>query len=92
MGNFEGPMYLVDGLQRVTAVMSFLQNKIKAFGKYRREFEGCIPDHAYFIVHINAMCDKNEILEWYLELNEGGVVHTKEELNKVRKLIKEYKE
>jgi hypothetical protein len=26
-------------------------------------------------------------LQWYLDLNDGGVVHTKEELDKVRGLL-----
>jgi hypothetical protein len=88
MGKFDGTMYLVDGLQRITAARSFMDNKIKAFGQYFKEFGKYIPDYLYFSIHVNDMRSKDEILEWYVELNEGGVVHTEEEIKRVKKMIK----
>ena len=29
------------------------------------------------------------MLQWYIEFNSGGVVHTKEELDRVRKLLED---
>tara|TARA_B100001964_G_C14184544_1_gene577957 strand:- start:655 stop:1188 length:534 start_codon:yes stop_codon:yes gene_type:complete len=85
-------MVLVDGLQRITAVKKFLDNKIKAFGHYYKEYEGRIPSHADFIFHVNNLRTRKEVLQWYLELNEGTVAHTTNELNKVKYMLKEVKE
>jgi len=32
-----------------------------------------------------------EVLQWYLDFNSGGVVHTEEELKKVRELLESEK-
>jgi hypothetical protein len=37
-----------------------------------------------FKMHVNQ-------LEWYLQLNNGGVVHTEEEINRVRQLLDDEK-
>lgn len=90
MGNWEGPMYLVDGKQRIEAVRKFMHNELKIFeGYYRKDYEDgekLVP-HAYFLVNINDLKTRKEVMQWYIDLNEGGVVHTPEELNKVRELI-----
>ena len=44
-----------------------------------------------FTWHINDLEDRKAVLQWYLDLNEGGVIHTAEELNKVKKLLDEEK-
>ena len=36
---------------------------------------------------INNLKTRGQVLEWYLQLNDRGVVHTKEELDKVRRLL-----
>lgn len=91
-GTYEGPFVLVDGLQRITAVLAFLDDKIKAFGYYLSEYEdprrvtSGISD-LYFIFNVNDLETYDEVLGWYLEMNEGGTPHTKQELDKVRKLL-----
>lgn len=87
MTSFEGELVLVDGKQRITAALAFLNNKIKAFGRYRKGYEGRIPAHAEFIVHINDLKTKEEVLTWYLEMNTGGTPHTDEEIDKVKNLL-----
>jgi len=44
----------------------------------------CGPD---FVFSMNTLRTKAEVLEWYLQLNSGGVVHTEAELKRVRKLL-----
>ena len=87
MSSFKGPFYLVDGKQRLQAVRLFLNNKIKAFGYYYNEYEDELhligPD---FLINVNDLATREEVLQWYLDLNSGGVVHTEEELNKVKKI------
>ncbi len=86
----EGDMSLVDGKQRLTAVLKFLDDELKVFGHYLSEFEDSLHVLTCFNFHINNLNDK-EVLEWYLSLN-SGIAHTDDELNKVRNMIKEEKE
>ena len=84
----EGEGVLVDGKQRIEAARRFMQNEIKVFGHFRDEF----TDHldilkGRFSVNINDLSTKGEVYQWYLDLNDGGVVHTQDELDKVRKLM-----
>jgi len=87
--NYEGPLQLVDGLQRLTAVRMFLKDEVKAFGYFRSEFKGRMRMmDCRFKFHINNLKTRKEVLEWYLSINTGGVVHTKQEIDKVRKMLK----
>lgn len=36
---------------------------------------------------VNELRTRAEVLRWYLQLNSGGVVHTEEELARVRALL-----
>lgn len=97
MGDFRGPLQLVDGKQRLQAVCKFLANEMKVFadesneedGYLFREFTDRLPLDAAFEITVNNLSERHEVLLWYLEMNSGGVVHTKHELDKVRKLLAE---
>lgn len=86
------PMQCVDGLQRITALLKFVRNEIPAFGCYCKDFEGR-PRRNQSVLHINvnSLSSKLEVLEWYLQMNEGGVVHSKEEIDRVKGLIENEK-
>lgn len=82
------PMVLVDGKQRLEAVRRFMHNEIPVFGYYRNEYTDRLNMLvARFSVNINNLETDAEVYQWYLDLNSGGVVHTEEELNKVRKML-----
>ena len=87
MNTFDGPYQLVDGLQRFTAVRDFIKNRIPAFGSYYKDFNGHMPSYCEFIWHVNNLTNRADILRWYIEINEGGIIHTNEEINKVKKLL-----
>ncbi len=87
MHTMDGQMVLVDGKQRITAVLKFLNDEIKAFGLYHSEYEGRIPFDCGFKFHINDLSFQDEILQWYIDIN-SGVAHTTEEIEKVRQMIK----
>ena len=98
MGSFTQQMVLVDGKQRLEAVRLFLNNELAIFnGHYLKDFEyktkvnRLVPRDYEFIFHINSLETRREVLKFYLDLNSGGVVHTEEELNKVRLLLEESK-
>ncbi len=87
MGDFSGPMVLVDGLQRITAVRRFLAGEIPAFGATHPEYRDGLPLHAEFLFCINNLKTRAEVLRWYVDLNAGGVVHAPEEIDRVRRMI-----
>ena len=82
---------LVDGLQRLTAVLKFLRNELAVFGgNYFKNFTDNIRvvlRGQRFHVHINNLRSKKAVLKWYLDLNSGGVVHSQEELDRVKSML-----
>jgi hypothetical protein len=88
MHSFEGPYVLVDGKQRITAVLAFLHDEIPAFGHLYSEFTGKLRmTGADFVIQVNDLKTRAEVLQWYIELNAGGTPHTQEEIEKVKQLL-----
>lgn len=86
--DYKGEFVLVDGLQRLTAARKFMANELKVFGHYFSEYEDRFPwNDVGFIFKINNLKTRKEVLQWYLDLNTGGVVHSSEEINKVKILL-----
>lgn len=83
-------MVCVDGLQRITACLRFLNNEIPAYGTYYKDYTGWIRSKLQFVV--GAFHKKSDVLKWYLEMNAKGTPHTDEELQKVRKLLEDTKD
>lgn len=78
----------VDGLQRITAIRKFLNNEISAFGTYYRDFEDKIRTSThYMILHVNDLKSREEVIQWYIDMNSGGTPHSEEEIERVRNLI-----
>lgn len=87
MGNFKGEMVIIDGLQRITAIQKFLNNNLKIFGGYSlSNIENCHLRTYSIPIAINDLKSKNEIINYYIEIN-SGTPHSEEELNRVKKLI-----
>ena len=90
MRDFEGDFVCVDGLQRLTSVLEFMNNKLPVFDGYYLDDIDKIPFMTVTLkFHINDIRNRKEVLKWYLEFNSGGTVHTEAELDKVRKMIEE---
>lgn len=89
MNSLKGDIVLVDGKQRLQAVREFMHGNIPAFGTKYPDYEDALPamGNATFIFHVNNLKTRAEVLQWYLDLNSGGVVHTQDELDKVKKLL-----
>lgn len=79
----------VDGLQRLTAVIRFIQNEIPAFSTLFKDFEGpkSLLDNTLHI-NVNSLPTKADVLEWYLEMNSGGTPHTKSEITRVSAMLR----
>lgn len=76
----------VDGLQRITAIMKFQANEIKAFGLYYNEFVDK-PTNITLSIWINDLQYEKDVLQWYIEMNEGGTPHTKGEIQRVKDML-----
>ena len=85
--DWKGDYVVVDGLQRITAIMKFLNNEIKVFGYYRNEFEVHIPIGIFFHWHVNDLKTNKAVLRWYVEVNSGGTPHTEEEIDRVKRMM-----
>lgn len=78
----------VDGLQRITAITRFVHNEIKVFGSLYNEYQDSprvIQDTMR--VNINDLKTRNEVLQWYIDMNAGGTPHSKDEIERVRAMI-----
>ncbi len=85
-----GKYVCVDGLQRITAAQKFVNNEIKVFGSYYKEFEDRIPfGDVTMTLNVNDLKTKKEVLQWYVDMNAGGTPHTSEEIERVKKMIQE---
>ncbi|KKN91231.1 hypothetical protein LCGC14_0220990 [marine sediment metagenome] len=86
-GSYDGPFELVDGKQRLAACLGFMNGTVPIFdGFYIGDFTDK-PFNVLLRFHINNLKTRKEVLQWYLDINSGGVVHTADELDKVRELL-----
>jgi hypothetical protein len=87
----EGPLVLVDGKQRLEAVRLFMADELKAFGWKLSDFGNhrqlLRMNAARFRVHVNDLATRAEVLQWYIDVNAGGVAHTDDEIEKVREML-----
>jgi len=96
MTGAEGDFVIVDGKQRLTSLLMFLDNAFAVLknldpdgiGFYAREFD-FIPNNIALVV--NNLPTRKQVLEWYLQINKGNVAHTESELQKVEDLLKSEK-
>ena len=87
----------VDGLQRTTAFMRFIDREIKVFDQYfddfcftKRETGGNPLPEFRVNVYMNYLENKREVLQWYIEMNASGTPHTNDEIERVKKMIQEF--
>ena len=79
---------LVDGKQRLTAVLRFLRNEIPCLGCFYKDFEGPLrlTGTTAFRMCVNDLKTRGEVIQWYLDLN-AGIAHTDEEIIRVKGLL-----
>ena len=86
--DYKGPYELVDGLQRVTAVRRFMRGEIKAFGYTIKEYDDEMSwSQPTFRWRVLSLPTRAEVLKLYLLLNDGGVVHSRKEIERVKVLL-----
>lgn len=90
---------VVDGLQRITALLAFVRGELPAFGLYVYSllnppnvecFQGKLMHlkcNSNLIININNLPTRAHVLRWYLQMNSGGTPHTKAELQRVKDML-----
>jgi len=93
-GAYDTPVFVVDGLQRLTAAMAFVRNEIPAFGTYRKDYKGKLRSLSHNRFRFNMLClkSKRELLNLYIMFNSGGVIHKPEEIERIKKMLEETSE
>lgn len=91
--NEESNFVLVDGLQRITAIIEYLDNKIGIFpdinrpeGYFASDFDDKVSLLISLRFHVNDLQTRAEVLKWYLEMNCGGTPHSSDEIKRVQEL------
>lgn len=87
-------MVIVDGKQRLTAILGFLNGEVSVFGgHYFRDFDDqsqrdiLAPTGRLRVqMAVHALKFRHELLQLYIELNEGAIAHTAEEIARVKSL------
>ena len=87
----EATMQCIDGLQRLTAIRKYVAGDITVFGGLTvHDLKGSPFDvkrsRMTFQVAVYEISERAELLDFYLRLNEGGTIHTEQELQRVRAL------
>lgn len=88
----ENSFVCMDGLQRITAVMKYIDGEIKPFGYSIHDFENTSfrlsGSNLRFQLCVYNMQTRAEILQHYIDINAGSTPHTKDEIDRVRNLLK----
>lgn len=86
------PMTLVDGKQRLTTVVAFMNNEIPIFGdNFYKDYTDYLPSHCELKFAVNNLRTDKEVVEWYLAMNTGGSIHTEEDLKPAYNMLKNIK-
>jgi hypothetical protein len=88
-GTNKYPLVLVDGKQRLEAIRRFFDNEIPIFGCLYKDYEDKLDSMNFLNFHVNDLKTDEEIMQWYIDLNAGGTVHTDEEIEKVEKMLED---
>lgn len=89
------PMTIVDGKQRITAALRFLNDEIPVFGARYSEIEKRpirpFANAAGFRFQIFDL-KREDVLQLYIDLNAGGTPHSPSEIARVRTLLEKEKD
>lgn len=83
-------MQCVDGLQRITAIRRFAKGELAVFGGLRAsDLSGTPFRLSAYRVHfeIHEIASRADLLQFYIDLNFGGVQHTEAERLRVKGLL-----
>jgi hypothetical protein len=93
--NENGKCVMVDGKQRTTALIKFLSNDLVVFkdetegvGVTYSDIKSQIGYNIGIDIVLNNLSVENDVIQWFIDLNEGGTYMSKEHLTKVKQMLK----
>jgi hypothetical protein len=70
------------------AIRKFVDGEIPVFGYLIGEYTDSPRVATQTLkIHINDLQTRKEVLQWYIDFNSGGTVHSDAEIERVKKLI-----
>ena len=85
----------IDGLQRLTTLLMFGRDEFEVFGRKSSGFGRPGTGGAFMLARYHATFQvfaftyRRDLLQFYVDLNAGGTVHTEDEILRVRKMMGE---
>lgn len=90
-GDLPEEIQIIDGLQRLSTVRQFMSGKLKAFGLHMDDFNGSsfsLRRSVYALrFAIHSFTWRSDLLQYYLDINTGGTVHSESEIARVTQLL-----
>ena len=91
-GELPREMQILDGLQRLTAALRYMEGKVRPFGRDIDAFKGTDFDtrrrnRFHFRVVVYDFRTRAALLQHYLDINTGGTPHSDAEIERVRQLL-----
>ncbi|MFX2101351.1 DUF262 domain-containing protein [Acinetobacter baumannii] len=81
-------MVCIDGLQRLTAIRRFIAGELKVFGlKFAQLPRRQIFRDLQIVVKMYDFQYKSDLLKFYLDINGGGIAHSRNEIKRVRTML-----
>ena len=88
LGNLPEQVVCIDGLQRLTAIRRFINKDLPVFGlEYENLPMRVILRDLQLVIKMYDFQNREELLEFYLDINGGGTPHSSEELERVKSLL-----
>lgn len=93
----QGMIVCVDGLQRLTALIRFAEDRYPVFGGrlYYKDIDSCpdrglrkrLLDNTRLDIDSLRIGDYAELLQYYIDHNSGGTVHSEQEIARVSAML-----
>lgn len=87
---FHGEL-IIDGLQRLTAIMAFIDGEFKVFdnqlGVDDLKMSSFNIRSQYVKFQVMNLQTKKDVLQFYIDFNTGGTVHSDSEIERVKQLL-----
>jgi hypothetical protein len=81
-GVWENTVEVVDGKQRIDAILGFIRGDVLAFGKPASGYSGVLRNHVTkMTMHVCQIRTRLEVVDWYLGMNNGGTAHSQNDLD-----------
>jgi hypothetical protein len=88
MGSSINPITVVDGKQRITALLEFINGTITIFDNIKySDLRHSDKDNLQLIFNINDLTNKSDIVKWYISMNTGGTKHTEDDINVAKTIL-----